>query len=163
MSSRTPTAEVVRVTAVIEPVVAALGLELEQLAVSSVGRNTVVRVVVDRDGGVSLDQIATLSRAASAALDDAEVDGAFAAASYTLEVSSPGVDRPLAQPRHWQRAVGRLVRTRVDGGAIEGRIVSADDAGIVLDVAGSTQQIGYPALGQGSVQVEFSRPGDGGS
>ncbi|MDQ6875424.1 MAG: ribosome maturation factor RimP [Actinomycetota bacterium] len=163
MSSRTPTAEVARITAVLQPVVAAFGCDLEEVAVSSVGRSTLVRLVVDGDGGVSLDLIADLSRAASSALDDAEAGGAFAAVSYTLEVSSPGVDRPLRQPRHWRRAVGRLVRTRVDGAALEGRIVSADEAGVVLDVAGSSQQVAYSALGRGSVQVEFSRPAEGGS
>jgi ribosome maturation factor RimP len=96
----------------LEPVVRAAGLDLESVRVGSAGRRRLLRVVVDADGGVDLDNIALVSREASARLDDT---GAMGEASYTLEVSSPGVDRPLTQPRHWRRAVGRLVRVPVSG------------------------------------------------
>jgi ribosome maturation factor RimP len=96
----------------LEPVVRAAGLDLESVRVGSAGRRRLLRVVVDADGGVDLDNIALVSREASARLDDT---GAMGEAPYTLEVSSPGVDRPLTQPRHWRRAVGRLVRVPVSG------------------------------------------------
>jgi len=96
----------------LEPVVRAAGLDLESVRVGSAGRRRLLRLVVDADGGVDLDNIALVSREASARLDDT---GAMGEAPYTLEVSSPGVDRPLTQPRHWRRAVGRLVRVPVSG------------------------------------------------
>jgi ribosome maturation factor RimP len=92
----------------------------------------------------------------SAALDTVAVMGDF---PYTLEVSSPGVDRPLTDPRHWRRAVGRLVQVAVaDSGAVSGRIVAADSAGVTLDVEGERRRFDYTALGAGAIQVEFGHP-----
>ena len=82
-------------------------MDLESVKVTTAGRRRLLRVVVDSDRGVSLDDAALASRELSAKLDASDVMGDM---PYTLEVSSPGVDRPLTQPRHWQRAVGRLVR-----------------------------------------------------
>jgi ribosome maturation factor RimP len=154
-----------RIADVIRPVVAAAGMDLEAVRVSAAGRRRLLRVVVDSDGGVSLDDAATISRQLSAALDAVAVMGDF---PYTLEVSSPGVDRPLTDPRHWRRAVGHLVQvtvadTGVSGvsgfsGAISGRIVAADSDGVTLDVGESRHRFGYPALGAGAVQVEFGHP-----
>ncbi|HET6530487.1 MAG TPA: ribosome maturation factor RimP [Actinoplanes sp.] len=139
-----------RVRAVIEPVAAAAGYDLEDVHLSRAGRRYLLRVLVDADGGISLDDIAVVSREISRALDDADVaEGEVLAGEYQLEVSSPGVDRPLTQPRHWRRNVGRLVT--VNG--LTGRITAADDQGIVLD----DREIGYAALGPGKVQIEFQR------
>ena len=86
--------------------------------VSRAGRRHVVRVIVDADGGINLDAVADVSRAVSAALDAAEeAGGDILAGEYQLEVSSPGVDRPLTLPRHWRRNVGRLVKVTVRGGS----------------------------------------------
>ena len=145
-----------KIAAAIRPVVTAAGLDLESVRVTAAGRRRLLRVVVDRDGGVSLDDAAAISRQLSAALDEAAVMGDF---PYTLEVSSPGVDRPLTDPRHWRRAVGRLVRvTAADAGAVSGRIVAADPDGVILDVEGARRRFGYAALGAGAVQVEFGHP-----
>ncbi|MDA0637615.1 ribosome maturation factor RimP [Nonomuraea sp. MCN248] len=142
----------------LEPVVAAEGLDLEDVTVTQAGRRRLLRVVVDRDGGVSLDHVADVSQAVSAALDE---DDAMGAAPYTLEVSSPGVDRPLTEPRHWRRAAGRLVKAELrDGGVIEGRVLSADDTGVDLDVAGAARRLDYQDLTRGRVQVEFRRIDD---
>jgi len=139
-----------RVTAVIEPVVSAAGYDLEEVSLSRAGRRHVVRVLVDADGGISLDDVAVVSRKISDALDAAEeAGGEVVAGEYQLEVGSPGVDRPLTLPRHWRRNVGRLVA--VNG--LTGRITAADDTGIVLD----DREIGYADLGPGRVQIEFKR------
>ncbi|HEY3034439.1 MAG TPA: ribosome maturation factor RimP, partial [Streptosporangiaceae bacterium] len=149
------------------------------------GRRRLLRVVVDADGGVDLDNIALVSREASARLDDT---GAMGEAPYTLEVSSPGVDRPLTQPRHWRRAVGRLVRVPVSrpgapepsspkqagglaghatgsaehaegpAGYAEGRVIVAGDSGVTLEIDGEHREFSYAELGPGQVQVEFGRP-----
>ena len=111
-----PAAHRARLRAVITPVVEEAGYDLEDLAVSRAGRRHLLRIVVDADGGVSLDGVADLSRDVSAALDRAEESGgAFTAGEYVLEVGSPGVDRPLTLPRHWRRNIGRLDGIGDDG------------------------------------------------
>jgi ribosome maturation factor RimP len=143
-----------RLRTVVEPVVGEAGYDLEDLNISRAGRRFVVRVVVDRDGGLDLDAVADVSRAVSAALDAAEEGGdELVAGEYQLEVSSPGVDRPLTLPRHWRRNIGRLVKV----GPLTGRVVGVDDAGVMLDVAGERTAIAHGDLGPGRVQVEFSR------
>ncbi|MFG1943477.1 ribosome maturation factor RimP [Nonomuraea sp. NPDC048826] len=143
---------------ILEPVVAAEGLDLEDVTVTQAGKRRLLRVVVDCDGGVSLDHVADVSQAVSAALDQ---DDAMGAAPYTLEVSSPGVDRPLTEPRHWRRAAKRLVKVEMrDGGLIEGRVLSADDTGVDLDVDGAARRLDYQDLARGRVQVEFRRIDD---
>ncbi len=145
-----------RIADVIGPVVTAAGMDLESVRVSAAGRRRLLRVVVDSDQGVSLDDAAVISRQLSAVLDTAPVMGDF---PYTLEVSSPGVDRPLTDPRHWRRAVGRLVQVTVtDAGTVSGRIVAADADGVTLDAGGDRRRFGYAALGAGAVQVEFGHP-----
>ena len=145
-----------RIADVIRPVVSAAGMDLESVRVTAAGRRRLLRVVVDSDRGVSLDDAAAVSRDLSAALDTVAVMGDF---PYTLEVSSPGVDRPLTDHRHWRRAVGRLVRVPVtDSGAVTGRILSADADGVTLDVEGTRRRFAYGVLGAGAVQVEFGHP-----
>lgn len=143
----------------IEPVVQAAGFDLEELSVSRAGRRHLVRVMVDADGGVGLDAVAEVSRSISAALDEAEAADAteLITGEYQLEVSSPGVDRPLRLPRHWRRNTGRLVRVTAAQRHVTGRIVAADDASVSLDVDGDVQQWPYADLGPGRVQVEFNR------
>jgi ribosome maturation factor RimP len=141
---------------VIGPVIAAAGMDLESIRVSAAGRRRLLRVVVDGDQGVSLDAAATISRQLSAALDSAPVMGDF---PYTLEVSSPGVDRPLTDPRHWRRSMGRLVQvTAGEVGTVTGRVIEADSDGVTLDVGGDRRRFGYATLGAGAVQVEFGHP-----
>ncbi|HLK75512.1 MAG TPA: ribosome maturation factor RimP [Streptosporangiaceae bacterium] len=144
---------------VIRPVIAAAGMDLESVRVTAAGRRRLLRVVVDSDRGVSLDDAAAVSRDLSAALDTVAVMGDF---PYTLEVSSPGVDRPLTDHRHWRRAMGRLVRVTVtdSSGArpVSGRIAVADTDGVTLDVEGFRRRFPYSVLGPGAIQVEFGHP-----
>ncbi|SFL84242.1 ribosome maturation factor RimP [Geodermatophilus ruber] len=158
----------------IAPVVEAAGYDLEELVVTPAGRRSVVRVVVDRDSGVTLDDIAEVSHAVSAALD--ANDGDFGAAPYVLEVTSPGVDRPLTEPRHWRRNTGRLVAVGIgpaDGvEQVIARVTTVDDDGVTLAVEATgkpgakkrpptQRQVPWQELGSGRVQVEFGRPGPG--
>src|SRR6202041_124242 len=103
-----------RTPGVLEPVVRSAGVDLESVKVAAAGRRRLLRIVVDADRRPSLDDIAELSRSLSKELDDSGVMGE---AAYTLEVSSPGVDRPLTEARHWRRARGRLVRVPLAPGA----------------------------------------------
>jgi ribosome maturation factor RimP len=137
------------------PVVTARGFDLEDVVVTPAGKRRMLRVVVDKDGGVDLDDIADVSSAVSATLDESDVMGAV---PYVLEVTSPGVDRPLTLPRHWRRAADRLVHVDIAGvGDRTGRVVGADDAGVLLDIDGAEQQVPWTDLGNGRVQIEFNR------
>jgi ribosome maturation factor RimP len=139
----------------LEPVMTAAGLDLEDVDVRPAGRRRLLRVVVDRDGGVGLDDVAEVSSVASAVLDDS---AAMGDAPYVLEVTSPGVDRPLTQPRHWRRATGRLVEVAPQGEpAITGRVLGVDASTVRLDVEGQEVRHQIDDLGPGRVQVEFRR------
>lgn len=145
----------------LRPVVKATGYELEDVTVTSAGRRSLVRVSVDTDGpgaGIDLDGVAVVSRAVSDALDAAGAawDAAFAG-PYVLEVSSPGVDRPLTEPRHWRRATGRLVQVPVGDRSVTGRVRGVTEDGVVLDVDGTENEYRWAQLGRGKVQVEFNR------
>ncbi len=146
------------VRGVVEPAVIGAGYELDALNVKPVGRRYLVRVVIDGDGGLGLDVIADVSREISQALDTAEENGGqLIPGEYQLEVSSPGVDRPLTTPAHWRRNVGRMVSVRALDRTHTGRVTSADDQGIMLEVAGVGHRLDYRDLGPGRVQVEFRR------
>ena len=147
-----------RLAGLIRAVVAAAGMDLESVRVTVAGRRRLLRVVVDSDHGVSLDDAALISREVSATLDATDVMGDV---PYTLEVSSPGVDRPLTEPRHWRRAVGRLVRVKAAAeGILQGRVLAADADGVTMDISGITRRFAYGDLGAGAVQVEFGRVPD---
>ena len=133
----------------------ALGLDLEAVELTPAGKRRVLRVAVDQDGGVSLDDIADATRAVSGVLDDTDLMGETA---YTLEVTSRGVDRPLTEPRHWRRNRDRLVKVSLlDGTQLTGRVTESDDTGVTLDVAGSPRRLGYDEVGKALVQIEFNR------
>lgn len=149
---------------VVRDPLASAGLDVEDVEISTAGRRRVVRVLVDRDGGVTLDEIATASSLVAAALDDSDVLGER---PYTLEVTSPGIDRPLTAPRHWRRNAGRLVAVTLrDGSALTGRVVSASEEGAVLEPAGPAGretptepvELAYADVATARVEVEFSRP-----
>ncbi len=140
------------------PVIDGAGYDLEDVSVSSAGRRTLLRVSVDADGGIDLDAVATVSRVISEALDGADEDGGSAFAEpYVLEVSSPGVDRPLTEPRHWRRACGRLVEFADGSRTLQGRVVQTSDAGATLEIDGARREFSWAELGHGRVQVEFNR------
>jgi ribosome maturation factor RimP len=138
------------------PVVEAQGLDLEDVVVTQAGKRRQLRVVVDRDGGISLDNVAAVSTAVAAQLDDSDAMGG---SPYVLEVTSPGVDRPLTAPRHWRRNRTRLVKVATaEGTALEGRLVEVDDDGIGVESDGVVTRLAWDRVASGRVQVEFNRP-----
>lgn len=142
-------------TALIEPVVASFGYDLEDLSVNPAGKRSLVRVVVDGEDGIALDDVAEVSKAVSAVLD--EQDGVMGRSPYVLEVTSPGVDRPLTLPRHWRRSTGRLVKIRTaDDRETVGRVVSAGESGVEIDVEGDRRRVEYTAVRSARVQIEFN-------
>ncbi|MCW2713780.1 MAG: ribosome maturation protein RimP [Frankiales bacterium] len=154
------TASAARLFELASPVVTGTGHDLEDISITAAGKRSVVRVVVDKDGGVTLDEVADVSRALGEALDAAdEAEPGLLGTSYVLEVSSPGVDRALTEPRHWRRGAARLVEVTLrHGKPVTGRIVRADDDGVTLDVDGAHVVLAYADVLRGAIQVEFSRP-----
>lgn len=148
-----------RVERTLTPVVAAEGFDLEAVDVQPAGRRRLVRVLVDCDGGVTLDHIAALTPVLSQALDDADAMGEQ---PYVLEVSSPGVDRPLTLPRHWRRNAGRLVTIRLrEGAPVTGRIGESDDRSVTVlpvDASETPVTVAFDAIASAHVEVEFDHP-----
>lgn len=133
-----------------------LGLDLEAVEVTPAGRRRVLRVAVDKDGGVTLDDVAEATREVSRALDESDTMGEQ---PYTLEVTSPGVDRPLTLPRHWRRNAGRLVKaTTEDGGTVVGRVTSVDEEQALLQTDRGVEALRYADVAKAHVQVELNRP-----
>jgi ribosome maturation factor RimP len=147
-----------RLRTLVAPVVSAEGLDLEDVTVARAGRRYVVRITVDADGGIGHDELTDVSHAISASLDEAEeTSGDLTPGGYTLELSSPGVDRPLTSPRHWQRNVGRMVAVRLGGRQVTGRITAVSEIGVSLDINGLPTEAAFAELGPGRVKVEFAR------
>ncbi|MFE1588560.1 ribosome maturation factor RimP [Streptomyces sp. NPDC058737] len=150
-----------RLRELLEPLVASQGLDLEEIAVDSVGRRRVLSVVVDSDTGADLDRIADVSRALSAKLDETDAMGE---GEYTLEVGTPGAERSLTQHRHYVRATDRLVRFQLhEGGELVARILAVDEDGLDLEVPGvkgrkaTTRRLPFGDIDKARVQVEFNR------
>jgi ribosome maturation factor RimP len=137
-----------------------MGLDLEVVELTPAGRRRVLRVAVDKDGGITLDDVAEATKEVSRVLDASDVMGEH---PYTLEVTSPGTDRPLTHPRHWRRNRGRLVKVTLrDGDTFTGRIQDQDEETATLDVDGSPRQVTLEEITKAHVQIEFNRPATSG-
>ncbi|MGR4852836.1 ribosome maturation factor RimP [Streptomyces sp. LARHCF252] len=150
-----------RLRELLEPLVSSQGLDLEEIEVDSVGRKRVLRVVVDSDTGADLDQIADVSRALSAKLDESDAMGE---GEYTLEVGTPGAERLLTEHRHYVRATDRLVKFQLaEGGELIARILKVDDDGVDTEIPGvkgrkpTARRLAFDDIVRARVQVEFSR------
>ncbi|MEV7281935.1 ribosome maturation factor RimP [Streptomyces sp. NPDC093111] len=150
-----------RLRGLLEPLVHAKDLDLEEIEVSRAGRRGLLRVIVDSEEGVELDACAELSRAISETLDESDVMGE---GEYVLEVSSPGADRPLTQHRHYVRAVGRLVKLQLDeGGELVTRIIAVDEDGLDTEVPGvkgrkaTARRVEFSEIAKARVEIEFNR------
>ncbi|MFB4421590.1 ribosome maturation factor RimP [Streptomyces sp. NBC_01166] len=150
-----------RLRELLEPLVSAKELDLEEIEVSQAGRRRVLRVIVDSEDGVELDTCAELSRGISQKLDETDAMGE---GEYVLEVSSPGADRPLTEHRHYVRATGRLARlTLSEGGELVARILGVDDEGLDLEVPGvkgrkpTSRRVTFDEIAKARVEIEFNR------
>ncbi|MDT0547209.1 MULTISPECIES: ribosome maturation factor RimP [Streptomyces] len=150
-----------RLRGLLEPLVSARDLDLEEVEVTPAGKRRVLRIVVDSDDGVQLDACAELSRAVSQTLDDADAMGQH---PYVLEVTSPGADRPLTETRHYRRATGRLIKARLaEGGELVARITAVDDEGLDVEVPGvkgrrpTARRLAFKEISKARVEIEFNR------
>ncbi|MEV4148926.1 ribosome maturation factor RimP [Amycolatopsis sp. NPDC049691] len=145
-----------RLQPIVAEAVTAAGFDLDSFEVQQAGRRQLVKVVVDADDGVGLDEVAEVSRKVSAALDENEH---VLASAYTLEVTSPGLDRPLTQPRHWRRARFRLVKiTPVEGAAFIGRVGHAGEHAARVLEGGKVRDVRYADVAKAVVEIEFKQP-----
>lgn len=147
-----------RIAELVAPAAAEVGLELDGVSVTQAGKRSRVVVTVDLPetevGSADLDAVAHASRAIGAALDEANVPST----PYTLEVSTPGTDRPLTERRHFMRARTRKVSLGVStGDEVEGRLTEVDGDTLVLDVNGREERVALADVTTGRVIVELKR------
>jgi ribosome maturation factor RimP len=114
--------------ALVRPVIEGEGLDLVDVTFGRESGRRILRITVDRDGGVDLETISTLSGKVSRRLD---LEG-FEPGPYALEVTTPGIERPLRRPQDFRRAVGQRVRVRTDEGVLEGELRAAEDDEILI-------------------------------
>ena len=138
---------------ILEPIASGMGLDLEDVEIKSAGKNSIVQVSIDKDGGINLDEVAQISNQISEALDAQDVLGEK---PYTLEVGSPGIDKDLTHPRHWRRNNGRLVKITFGSNSEVGRIIESDEEKVSLEVKGKTRSILFDKIDKAFIQLEFN-------
>ena len=141
------------ISAVITPAINALGFYIEDITITSAGRRSLITVIVDGDTHLSLDQVTVATKAISEIM---ETISAVGDNSFTLEVTSPGVDRPLTKARHWQKNINRLVKVvLLDGSEIKGRIKDVKEVSATVD----EKNINYSDIKRATLEIEFKQVG----
>ena len=138
----------------LEPVVSAFSLDLDDVEITRSGGQRILDVTIDGDSGVNLDEVAEVSRAISEFLDNSNVMGDE---PYVLEVGTRGVTKPLTKPVHWARNVGRLVNVAGDAINAVGRIVEFTDPDVTLDIKGKLRTLNIKEISRAHVEVEFKK------
>ena len=151
-----------QISELVTPAVSDLGFYLEDVHVATPGSHRIVTCIVDGDASLNLDQVTSVSRVISELLDEAAFMGET---PFTLEVTSPGVDRPLTQPRHFAKNVDRLLKIiKLDGSEVIGRILSNTDQDVTLTVAvkkeTTEQTVSLSDIKRAVVEIEFNRKDD---
>ena len=137
------------ISAAIRPIIEATGNYLEELSITSAGKVKIMTVIIDSDTHLNLDQVTAVTKEISEVIEALEElgDGAF-----TLEVTSPGLDRPLTKPRHWGKNLDRLVKIIMTSGQeITGRIGEATETTVLVD----SQKVSYEDIKRAVLEVEF--------
>ena len=151
-----------QISELVTPAVSDLGFYLEDVHVATPGSHRIVTCIVDGDASLNLDQVTSVSRVISELLDEATFMGET---PFTLEVTSPGVDRPLTQPRHFAKNVDRLLKIiKLDGSEVTGRILSNTDQDVTLTVTVKKETIeqivSLSEIKRAVVEIEFNRKDD---
>lgn len=138
----------------IEPIISQAGLFLEALQISTAGKHRTIRVLVDGEKSLSLDEVTAITKPISERLDSLEAIGERA---FTLEVSSPGVDYPLTLPRHWRKNQRRLVKVILNSGeSIIGRIVNSDESAVELELPKvPLKSLRFDEIKSAHIEIEF--------
>ena len=151
-----------QISELVTPAVSDQGFYLEDVHVATPGSHRIVTCIVDGDASLNLDQVTTVSRVISELLDEAVFMGET---PFTLEVTSPGVDRPLTEPRHFAKNVDRLLKiVKLDGSEVTGRILSNTDHDVTLTVTVKKetleQTVSLSEIKRAVVEIEFNRKDD---
>lgn len=137
------------ISAAIRPIIEASGNYLEELTITSAGRVKILTVIVDSDSHLNLDQITAVTKEISEVIETLEELGDSA---FTLEVTSPGIDRPLTKPRHWRKNFDRLVKiTMTSGQDIQGRIGKATESTVSV----GDQTVSFEDIKRAVLEIEF--------
>ena len=151
-----------QISELVTPAVSDQGFYLEDVHVATPGNHRIVTCIVDGDVSLNLDQVSSVSRVISELLDEAAFMGET---PFTLEVTSPGVDRPLTKPRHFAKNVDRLLKIiKLDGSEVTGRILSNTDNDVTLTVLikkeSTEQTVLLSDIKRAVVEIEFNRKDD---
>jgi ribosome maturation factor RimP len=137
------------ISAAITPALEALGFYLEDVTIISAGRRSMLTVIVDSDTHLSLDQVTSATKAIGEIVESVQSLGET---PFTLEVTSPGLDRPLTKVRHWQKNINRLVKVvLLDGLEIKGRIKDVNEVSATID----EKNISYSDIKRATLEIEF--------
>jgi len=141
------------ISAAITPALSDLGFYLEDITITSAGRRSMLTVIVDGDTHLSLDQVTVATKAISEIVENIQSLGQ---APFTLEVTSPGLDRPLTKPRHWRKNIDRLVKiVLLDGTEIKGRVKDATEISATID----EQVVKFSDIKRATLEIEFKQVG----
>ncbi len=141
------------ISAAITPALSDLGFYLEDITITSAGRRSMLTVIVDGDTHLSLDQVTVATKAISEIVENIQSLGQ---APFTLEVTSPGLDRPLTKPRHWRKNIDRLVKiVLLDGKEIKGRVKDATEISATVD----EQVVKFSDVKRATLEIEFKQVG----
>ncbi len=148
-----------QIAELITPALQEAGYYLEEVNLVTPGNHRIVTVIVDGESALNLDQVTVASKLVSELVDEAAFMGET---PFTLEVTSPGIDRPLTLPRHFAKNVTRLLKvTKTDGIVITGRITSNTDVDLTLSVVEKKETkevvISLADIKRAVVEIEFNR------
>ena len=139
------------ISTAVTPALSALGFYLEDVTITSAGRRSMLTIIVDGDTHLSLDQVTSATKAIGEIVEGLQSLGDT---PFTLEVTSPGLDRPLTKPRHWRKNIDRLVKiVLLDGSVVNGRIKSATETDVLVDDV----SIEFSAIKRATLEVEFKQ------
>ena len=135
----------------ITPAIQALGFYVEDISITAAGRRSMLTVIVDGDTHLSLDQVTVATKAISEIVENLPTLGNN---PFTLEVTSPGLDRPLTKPRHWRKNKDRLIKIVLnDGKEVTGRIKDSTEADVTVD----EQNVKFADIKRATLEIEFKQ------
>ena len=141
------------IAAAITPAIESLGFYLEDLNITSAGRRSMLTVIVDGDTHLTLDQVTSVTKAIGEIVENIQSLGQT---PFTLEVTSPGIDRPLTKPRHWKKNIDRLVKVVLqDTSEVKGRIKDSNKETATID----DKLIKFTDIKRATLEVEFKQAG----
>ena len=137
------------ISAAIRPIIEATGNYLEELSITSAGKVKILTVIIDSDSHLNLDQVTAVTKEISEVIEALPELGEGA---FTLEVTSPGLDRPLTKPRHWRKNLDRLVKIIMTSGQeLTGRIGEVTETTVLVD----SEKVSFEDIKRAVLEIEF--------